>query len=91
MTSAKLAYEAKFLKQMKAFDNKSLVIKLLKLYLDRCCWKHNLAFFQWRRKTTPAGNNQALELKEMYEGRVEHLRKVISSLDLFQTIFAKEE
>ena len=45
MTQAKLAYETRFLKQMETFNNKGLVTKLLKLYLDRCRWKHNLAFF----------------------------------------------
>jgi uncharacterized C2H2 Zn-finger protein len=53
--------------------DKGLGKKLLRLYLDRCKFKHALAFMQFRRILPDAAVDQ---LKEIFNDRKEYIKRV---------------
>ena len=65
---------------MLRFDNQKLVVKLLRLYLERCMWKQNMAFFQFRR-FMPEGKQCMCELKRMFEDRLKNMNQVIGKVE----------
>ena len=63
---------------MLRFDNQKLVTKLLRLFLERCQWKQNMAFFQFRRFMPRV---HMCELKSMFDERLKFMEKVIGKVE----------
>ena len=62
--------------------NRHLVQKLLYLYLDRCKFKHTLAFFQFRRLKLKVEDQDVLsDLIEIFQDRRDYLSKILAKLN----------
>ena len=59
--------------------------KMMSLYIERCKFKHALAFFQYRAWFVP---EQAEECEEMFDARASHLKKQV---DIASMMSIKEQ